>query len=56
MGQRVFTGVMVGVIFQTLQNMFSTSSLVFGFSPFVAVMLPIAVCASLGFVMILRAR
>lgn len=56
MGQRVFMGVMVGVIFQTLQNMFATSSLVFGFSPFVAVMLPIAVCTSLGFVMILRVR
>lgn len=56
MGQRVFSGVMVGVIFQTLQNMFSTSSLVFGFSPFVAVMLPIAVCTSIGFVMILRTR
>ena len=56
MGQRVFSGVLVGVIFQTLQNMFSTSSLVFGFSPFVAVMLPIAVCASIGFLMILRTR
>ena len=54
MGQRVFMGVMVGVVFQTLQNIFATSSLVFGFSPFVAVMLPIAVCASLGLVLILR--
>lgn len=55
-GQRVFMGAIVGIVFQTLQNMFTTSSLVFGFSPVVAVLLPICVCACIGFVAIARVR
>jgi lipopolysaccharide export system permease protein len=55
-GQRIFVGVMVGVVFQTLQNMASVSSLVYGFSPLVAVLLPIAVCTSVGLVMLSRLR
>jgi len=56
MGQRVFTGVIVGVVFQTLQNMFTTSSLVFGFNPVMAVTVPVLVCASIGLVMLARVR
>jgi len=55
-GQRIFMGVMVGIVFQTLQSMFTTSSLVFGFSPIMAVTLPVLVCASIGFVVIARVR
>ncbi len=41
LGQRVFTGVLVGFSFQILQDLLGPSSLVFGFSPLIAVLLPI---------------
>ncbi|TVP90485.1 MAG: LPS export ABC transporter permease LptG [Pseudomonadaceae bacterium] len=41
LGQRVFTGVLVGFSFQILQDLLGPSSLVFGFSPLIAVLAPI---------------
>ncbi|WP_237054770.1 LPS export ABC transporter permease LptG [Microbulbifer sediminum] len=55
-GLRVFTGVMVGIVFQTLQDMLGPSSLVFGFPPFVAVLVPILLCFGLGVMLLKRAR
>ncbi|MBC6904414.1 LPS export ABC transporter permease LptG [Saccharophagus sp. K07] len=54
MGFRIFTGVIVGIVFRTSQDLLGPSSLIFGFSPFVAVMLPIMLCALIGWVLLRR--
>lgn len=48
LGQRVFTGVLVGFSFRIVQDLLGPSSLVFGFSPLIAVLVPIAVLLLLG--------
>ncbi|MGH1373398.1 MAG: LPS export ABC transporter permease LptG [Cellvibrionaceae bacterium] len=48
MGQRIFTGVIVGIVFRTTQDLLGPASLVFGFSPLIAVALPLLVCAGVG--------
>ncbi|MFL7964186.1 MULTISPECIES: LPS export ABC transporter permease LptG [unclassified Pseudomonas] len=48
LGQRVFTGVLVGFTFRIAQDLLGPSSLVFGFSPLFAVLVPAAVCALAG--------
>lgn len=56
MGQRIFTGVVFGIVFLLMQNLLGPSSLVFGFPPFIAVMIPIVLCVSLGVYLLNRAR
>lgn len=56
MGQRVFTGVMFSVVFFIAQRLFGPSSLVFGFSPLLAVLCPILVCAGIGIFLLRKAR
>jgi len=56
MGQRVFTGVMVGVAFLIAQKLFGPASLVFGFSPLLAVLFPIAVCVAVGAYLLSKSR
>lgn len=48
LGQRVFTGVLVGFSFRILQDLLGPSSLVFGFSPLIAVLLPIVILIVMG--------
>ncbi|SEA32015.1 LPS export ABC transporter permease LptG [Microbulbifer marinus] len=55
-GLRVFTGVIVGIVFQTMQDMLGPSSLVFGFPPFIAVLVPILFCFLVGWLLLKRAR
>ncbi|WP_346839188.1 LPS export ABC transporter permease LptG [Microbulbifer sp. SAOS-129_SWC] len=55
-GLRVFTGVIVGIVFQTLQDMLGPSSVVFGFPPLVAVLAPILLCFAIGWWLLRRAR
>ena len=55
-GFRVFVGVLVGVLFKTAQAILGPSSLVFGFSPLLAVAIPIMICLAAGFWMIARYR
>ena len=55
MGLRLFTGVVTGVTFMILQNLIGPASLVFGFSPFVAVSLPILACFGIGVLLLKRA-
>ncbi|MEL0169239.1 MAG: LPS export ABC transporter permease LptG [Pseudomonadaceae bacterium] len=55
MGQRLFTGVLVGFVFQIGQDLLGPSSLVFGFSPLIAVLLPIGVLIVLGAYLLRRA-
>lgn len=56
MGQRVFTGVMVGVAFLIAQKLFGPASLVFGFSPLLAVLFPILICLGIGVALLRKAR
>jgi lipopolysaccharide export system permease protein len=54
LGQRVFTGVVVGFVFRIAQDLLGPASLVFGFAPIVAVVLPALVCAVCGFWLLRR--
>ena len=44
MGARIFVGVIVGVVFRISQDFFGPASLIFGYDPMVAALVPIAVC------------
>ena len=55
LGQRVFTGVLVGFTFRIIQDLLGPSSLVFGFSPLFAVLVPAGVCALAGVWLLRRA-
>lgn len=54
MGFRIFSGVIVGIVFRTSQDLLGPSSLIFGFAPLVAVLLPIVVCGLIGFLLLRR--
>lgn len=56
MGQRIFTGVVFGVVFRLVQDLLGPSSVVFGFTPLIAVLLPILFCLGLGIFLLKRAR
>ncbi len=56
MGQRIFTGVVFGIVFLLLQNLLGPSSIVFGFPPLIAVMIPISLCVALGVYLLNKAR
>lgn len=55
LGQRVFTGVLVGFGFRILQDLLGPSSLVFGFSPLIAVLAPLLVLLVMGSWLLRRA-
>ena len=55
LGQRVFTGVLVGFVFRIAQDLLGPSSQVFGFSPLLAVLLPALLCALAGVWLLRRA-
>jgi lipopolysaccharide export system permease protein len=48
MGFRVFIGVMVGIVFRTLQDILGSSSMVYGFDPIYASLVPIGLCFIAG--------
>jgi lipopolysaccharide export system permease protein len=54
-GFRVFSGVLVGVVFQTSLKLHGPSSLLFGFSPLWAVLAPVLACLAVGLVLLRRA-
>lgn len=56
MGFRVFSGVIVGIVFRTCQDLMGPASLVFGFSPLYAVLTPVIVCLLIGLIMLRRTR
>jgi lipopolysaccharide export system permease protein len=47
-GTRVFAGVLVGLVLMMIQILIGPASLLYGFSPFLAAFMPIALCAALG--------
>ncbi|MES2819338.1 MAG: LPS export ABC transporter permease LptG [Pseudomonadota bacterium] len=55
LGQRVFTGVLVGFVFKITQDLLGPSSLVFGFSPLFAVLVPAGICMLAGVLLLRRA-
>ncbi|OEY68117.1 LPS export ABC transporter permease LptG [Marinobacter sp. X15-166B] len=55
MGFRVFTGLIVGLLFKYMQDLLGPMSLVFGFNPALAILVPIAVNALIGGVLMRRA-
>jgi lipopolysaccharide export system permease protein len=56
MGFRVFSGVVVGLLFKYAQDLLGPSSLVFGFNPIYATIIPIAVCLLVGLWLLRRVR
>jgi lipopolysaccharide export system permease protein len=55
MGMRVVTGLVTGIVFKFFQDLLSPASLVFGFSPMVAVLIPIVLCFGAGYFLLRRA-
>jgi lipopolysaccharide export system permease protein len=56
MGYKLFTGVMLGIVFRFSQDMLGPTSLVYGIMPVVAIVFPIVLCWLLGFFLLLRTR
>ncbi len=54
MGGRIFSGVMIGLVFQNTLSLFGRMSLTLGFSPFIGVLIPILICFALGLILIRR--
>jgi len=55
MGFRVFSGIIVGLVFTFAQDLLGPSSLVFGFNPILATLLPLLFFFILGLVLLRRA-
>ena len=55
MGYRIFAGVVVGIIFRISQDLLGPASIVYGFSPFIAVIFPAMMCAFIGIILLRRA-
>ena len=51
-GERIFVGVVVGTIFQLLQDIFGPASVVWGFTPLAAVLVPIGFTLLAGVIML----
>lgn len=55
MGFRVFTGLLVGLLFKYMQDLLGPMSMVYGFNPLFAVLVPIVVSAIVGALLMRRA-
>ncbi len=55
MGFRVFTGLIVGLLFKYMQDLLGPMSVVFGFNPVIAILVPIAINAIVGAILMRRA-
>jgi lipopolysaccharide export system permease protein len=56
MGYRIFTGVVVGIVFQLTQKLLGPASILYGIPPLLAVLLPIMVCFVIGLILLARTR
>ncbi|MFT2110861.1 LPS export ABC transporter permease LptG [Marinomonas sp. 2405UD68-3] len=54
MGGRIFSGVMIGLVFQNALSLFGRISLTVGFSPLIGVLIPIAICFLFGLILMKR--
>lgn len=55
MGMRVVTGLVIGIVFKFVQDLLAPASIVFGFSPVIAILLPIVLCLIAGYFLLRRA-
>ncbi len=55
MGMRVVSGLVIGIVFKFVQDLLAPASIVFGFSPVIATIVPIAICTVAGFFLLRRA-
>jgi len=55
LGQRVFSGTLVGFVFRIAQDLLEPSSLVFGFPPLLSVLIPCLICILVGALLLRRA-
>lgn len=55
MGMRVVTGLVIGIVFKFIQDLLAPASIVFGFSPVIAILIPILICLVAGFWLLRRA-
>lgn len=55
-GQRLVTGVVIGLAFKLTQDVLGPTSSVFGFAPLLAVCFPILICFGFGFWLLRKAR
>lgn len=55
-GFRVFIGVIVGLVFQMSQRLLGPSSIIWGFDPVFAVLIPIGISFSIGFLLVRKAQ
>lgn len=56
MGFRIFVGVLVGIVFKTAQDMLAPASMVYGFQPVYASLVPILICLMIGVWLLHKAR
>lgn len=56
LGFRIFAGVIVGIAFRTSQDLLGPASLVFGFSPLYAALLPVVLCIAFGLLLLRRTQ
>jgi len=56
MGYRVFVSILIGLVFTIVQQMMEPASLLYGFSPLLAVLAPIVLCALVGVLLLQRVR
>lgn len=54
MGGRIFSGVMIGLVFQNGLSLFGKMSLAIGFSPLIGVITPIMICFIIGLILMRR--
>lgn len=56
MGFRIFIGVIIGIVFQTTQDVLGPASIVYGFTPIYASLIPALVCGGIGIYLLQRTR
>lgn len=56
MGFRVFCGIIVGLLFKYMQDLLGPASLVFGFNPVLATLVPILISGALGIILLKRVK
>lgn len=56
MGFRVFCGIIVGLVFKYLQDLLGPASLVFGFNPIAATLVPVVIGSVLGLYLLSRVK
>ncbi|WP_116365207.1 LPS export ABC transporter permease LptG [Parahaliea mediterranea] len=56
LGFRIFAGVLVGIVFRTSQDLLGPASLVFGFAPLYAALVPVLLSMGVGLLLLRRAQ